>query len=196
MDRLTLLPGPTAPTAPPWEVSRWFGAPTSLEALAGRVIVLHAFQMLCPGCVLHGLPQATRIRAVFDPEDVAVIGLHSVFEHHDAMTPTSLAAFLHEFRVPFPVAVDAHAAGEPVPTTMTRYGLRGTPSLVLIDRQGRIRANVFGRPDDLAVGAAVAALVADVRAVSDAPRAEPSPDAGCTDVGCPVPDPAHPGVVR
>ncbi len=186
MDRVPLLSASDAPRAPDWEVARWFGPPTSLEDLAGKVIVLHAFQMLCPGCVLHGIPQAASIHRVFDAADVAVVGLHSVFEHHDAMTPISLSAFLHEFRVPFPVAVDAHVEGEALPMTMCRYQLRGTPSLVLIDRQGRLRANVFGRPADLAVGAAIASLVAEATVRRDLAVADGPTSAGCDDVGCTV----------
>lgn len=190
MDRISLLPASGAPRAPEWEVARWFGPAASVEDLAGRVIVLHAFQMLCPGCVLHGLPQAANIHRAFDSADVAVVGLHSVFEHHEAMTPTSLAAFLQEFRVPFPVAVDAHAEGSALPITMSRYELRGTPSLVLIDRRGRLRANVFGRPADLAVGAAIATLIAEsavhAEVATPAGPTESTP-ANCDDVGCPVP---------
>lgn len=190
MDPIQLLSASGAPRAPDWEVARWFGTATSVEGLAGKVIVLHAFQMLCPGCVLHGLPQAANIHRAFDSADVAVVGLHSVFEHHEAMTPTSLAAFLHEFRVPFPVAVDAHAEGSALPITMSRYGLRGTPSLVLIDRRGRLRANVFGRPGDLAVGAAIATLITESAVDAEvAPPADPDeiPPADCDEVGCPVP---------
>jgi len=36
-----------------------------LSALLGRVVMLHAFQMLSPGCVSHGLPQASRVREMF-----------------------------------------------------------------------------------------------------------------------------------
>ena len=153
--------------APPWATSRWFnheGAPLQPAALLGRVAVLHAFQMLCPACVHHGLPQAQRIQAVFGDEDVAVVGLHSVFEHHAAMMPVSLAAFLHENRIRFPVGVDAVAAdaADPIPVTMQRYGFQGTPSLVLIDRKGRVRRHAFGAEEDLTVGAAIAALLAEV----------------------------------
>jgi len=123
--------------------------------------VLHAFQMLCPGCVQHGLPQTQRIRAAFEPADVAVIGLHTVFEHHEAMTPVSLRAFLHEYRIAFPVGVDAPGTQSGVPRTMRAYGLRGTPSLLLIDREGRLRRHSFGAEEDMAVGAAIAALVAE-----------------------------------
>ncbi|MCA9572087.1 MAG: TlpA family protein disulfide reductase [Myxococcales bacterium] len=173
--RFPLVSEAEGPAAPPWVVERWFGTPTTLDELSGRVVVLHAFQMLCPGCVLHGVPQAARIHASFHRDDVAVVGLHTVFEHHAAMTPTSLAAFLHEFRVPYPVGVDAPSSTGALPTTMRLYGFRGTPSLVLIDRRGRIRADLFGRPDDLAVGAAIAALVAE--------PGDPSTAGGSTDPG-------------
>ena len=44
---------------------------------------------------------------------------------------------------------------------MQRYPMRGTPSLVLIDCEGRIRLHTFGRPEDMLVGAAVALLVGE-----------------------------------
>jgi hypothetical protein len=44
---------------------------------------------------------------------------------------------------------------------MRRYGLQGTPSLLLIDRTGDLRLHAFGTVDDLAVGAAVATLLAE-----------------------------------
>ncbi|MEL6376397.1 MAG: hypothetical protein AAFQ04_04245 [Pseudomonadota bacterium] len=81
--------------APPLQVEQWFTTvePLSLEGMRGLVIVIEAFQMLCPGCVSHGLPQAKKVGLTFRSPDVRVIGLHSVFEHHNAQTPVSLAAF-------------------------------------------------------------------------------------------------------
>ena len=63
--------------APELAVSRWFNTPTpiALAALRGRVVMLHAFQMLCPGCVAHGTPQAQRAHALFREFGLAVIGL-------------------------------------------------------------------------------------------------------------------------
>jgi peroxiredoxin len=157
---------PSGQPAPAWSTREWFNSDAKLQLadLRGRVIVLHAFQMLCPACVRHGLPQAQRIHASFAPSDVVVIGLHTVFEHHAAMTPVSLQAFLHEYRISFPVGVDAPAAGplesrDPIPATMRAYEMQGTPSLVLIDRQGCLRQHSFGAADDLLVGAAIAALI-------------------------------------
>ena len=150
-----------AEQALPWATTRWFNSePLTLDDLRGRVIVLGTFQMLCPGCVANGLPQLQRVEQTFNRRDIAVIGLHTVFEHHAAMTPTLLEAFLHEYRIGFPVGVDAHEEAEGAPITMTRYGLRGTPSLVLIDRAGLIQFRGFGHEPDLALGARIAQLIA------------------------------------
>lgn len=148
--------------APEWATTQWFNsAPLSLDALRDRIVVLGAFQMLCPGCVSHGLPQLQNVEQTFSRDDVAVVGLHTVFEHHAAMTPVSLEAFLHEYRIGFPVGVDAHEDPTGPSVTMQRYNLRGTPSLVLIDRRGQVRHSAFGREPDLAVGARIAMLLAE-----------------------------------
>ena len=156
---------PSGQPAPPWITSAWLNSAVALQPadLRGKVVVVHAFQMLCPACVHHGLPQAQRIQKLFSSQDVAVIGLHTVFEHHAAMTVVSLRAFVHENRISFPVGVDAHQAGSdgPIPLTMRAYGLQGTPSLLLIDRAGRLRRHCFGAEDDLLVGAAIATLLAE-----------------------------------
>ncbi len=145
---------------PELAVECWFNCeqPLTIGALRGRVVVIEAFQMLCPGCVAHGIPQAQRIRDYFPDSDVAVLGLHTVFEHHDAMSPVSLQAFLQEYRVTFPVAVD-RSDPSGTPKTMQSYRMRGTPTLILVDASGRLRQQWFGRIDDLVVGAEVMRLV-------------------------------------
>jgi hypothetical protein len=145
---------------PPWSVRRWFNADAPLEpaALRGRVVAIEVFQMLCPGCVLGSLPQALRLAA---GGEVAVIGLHSVFEHHEAMGEEALSAFLAEFRIGFPVAIDQPSPAGPIPRTMQAWGLKGTPTLILLDRLGRVRLHHFGRIDDLALGLLVGRLLGE-----------------------------------
>jgi hypothetical protein len=148
------------PEAPPeLTVSRWFNSrePITLAGLKGRVVVLTAFQLLCQGCIEHGLPQAKRLRQRFSPEQVAVIGLHTVFEHHNAMTDEVLEAFLHEYRWPFPVGVDT-SNGKALPKTMAAYEMQGTPTLLLFDREGRLRRHYFGKPDDIMLAAEIMAM--------------------------------------
>ena len=57
----------TYPAAPELAITRWFNTATdpTLADLRGEVVVIEAFQMLCPGCVSHGLPQAKRIQQAF-----------------------------------------------------------------------------------------------------------------------------------
>src|ERR1700742_814059 len=138
--------------APELAVSRWFNPsePLTLAALRGRPVFLHAFQMLCPGCVAHGTPQALRVHELFGRTDLQVIGLHTVFEHHAAMTPVSLEAFIHEYRITFPIAVDEAVEGIPIPVTMGRYGMQGTPTSILIGRDGSVVHHGFGQQDDMA----------------------------------------------
>ena len=146
--------------APELQVQTWYNteAALSLSELRGRVVVLVAFQVLCPHSVSAGVPQAKRIYETFEPSDVTVIGLHATFEHHDAVNPAVLKAFLQEYRLKFPVALDLPNGGSPIPHTMERYKMRGTPSLVLIDRQGLVRKHTFGPVDDLRIGAEIGAL--------------------------------------
>jgi peroxiredoxin len=147
--------------APELQTSHWLNAdsPISLASLRGRVVVLHAFQMLCPGCVSHALPQAAKIKDTFPEADVVVIGLHTVFEHHAVMGVEALKVFVHEYRIDYPVAVDQASPGSDIPLTMQAYSMQGTPSLVLIDRQGIVRLHRMGRMDDMHLGALIGQLV-------------------------------------
>jgi len=150
----------TSTQAPELLVQTWFNTdrPLLLSVLRGRVVVLAAFQVLCPNSVAGGIPQARRIFETFEPNDVAVIGLHATFEHHDAFNPAVLKAFIHEYRLKFPIALDQPNPASPIPHTMDRYKMRGTPSLVLIDRHGFVRKHTFGAVDDLRIGAEIGAL--------------------------------------
>jgi peroxiredoxin len=148
--------------APEWRVALWLNCdePLSLASLRGKVVVAGAFQMLCPGCVSELIPQLRKAHAFFKGSDAAIIGLHTVFEHHEAMGAVSLKAFLHENRISFPVAIDQpQTPAQPIPATMELYGMQGTPTMMLIDRQGRLRRKSFGHVDDMQLGAEIMALL-------------------------------------
>lgn len=156
----------TRQAAPELQVSRWFNSPTpvTLAGLRGRPVLLHTFQMLCPGCVAHAIPQARKVASMLQRTDLAVIGLHTVFEHHAAMTPVSLEAFLHEYGITFPVGVDMAGEASPIPLTMQAYRFQGTPSTVLIDRDGDIAYQGFGQEDDIAMGLRLGMLLSQAGA--------------------------------
>ena len=153
--------------APELQISDWFNTaqPLTLAALRGKVVVLHAFQMLCPGCGQFGIPLAQRMYETFDPKQVAVIGLHTVFEHHAVMNRDALEVFIHEYKLHFPIGIDkpSDKPGDQhgIPLTMRTYHLQGTPSIILIDKNGRLRLQKFGDASDLMLGFTMGALLAE-----------------------------------
>lgn len=176
----------TSDPAPELDVVTWFNTstPLNLAMLRGRVVFIHAFQMLCPACVSHGLPQTQRVQRLFRDTDLQVIGLHTVFEHHAAMGPEALAAFIHEYRLTFPIGVDAASPGSAIPRSMQDYGMRGTPTTIIIGRDGTVRHHRFGIEDDLLVGAWLATALGEPLPIATASRDRP----GCSTDGCAVPD--------
>jgi hypothetical protein len=78
---------------------------------------------------------------------------------HAVMAPSVLAVFLHEYRVTHPVAVDQVLERQGIPATMQAYQLQGTPTLVLIDREGRLAMQQFGIGDDMRLGALIGQLL-------------------------------------
>ena len=142
-------------------VSKWLNTKDeiSLDNLRGNVVLVYVFQMLCPTCVIHSIPQANKIQQMFAVEKLQVLGLHSVFEHHDAMQEQSLTAFIHEFRVNFPVAIDKESVTRGVPQTMQRYAMQGTPTLLIYDKVGDLKLQKFGHMDDMELGVILGSIM-------------------------------------
>jgi AhpC/TSA family len=153
---------------PELSVASWLNIdqPLTLKALRGKVVLLTAFQLLCGGSTKHAIPQAARIAKCFQPKQVQVIGLHTVFERHDEMTDEALKAFVTEQQISFPIAIDAPAKSSGgkapkdgvSPQTMAAFEIQGTPTILLFDRQGRLRRHYLGQVDDLRLGAEIMAL--------------------------------------
>lgn len=67
--------------------------------------------------------------------------------------------FIHEYRLPLPIDVHEADAHAPISKTMAAWGLRSTPSHVLLDPRGYPRLSHFGHIDDMALAAAVGQLL-------------------------------------
>lgn len=141
-----------------WKVSQWFNTDShlTLEDFKGRVLIVGTFQMLCPGCVTHCIPQLKKLHQLSQTLPLSVIGIHTVFEHHSAMQAHALQAFMHEYRLEFPVGIDAASInGEAIPQTMSAWQLRGTPSTLVFAPDGQLVLNEFGHIDDLVLGTVI-----------------------------------------
>ncbi|MDX2308173.1 MAG: TlpA disulfide reductase family protein [Hyphomicrobium sp.] len=144
---------------PELDVEAWVNAPEprTLKSLKGRVVVVSAFQLHCPGSLKHGLPQAARLTDSFNDDEVAVIALNTAFEDRAMQTPEALEAFAAKQGFHFAIAKDATDKGE-LTKTMAAYEIQGTPTTLIFDRQGRLRRHYLGRVDDMRLAAEVMAL--------------------------------------
>lgn len=146
--------------APEIAASGWLNTaePLSLERLKGRVVALYAFQARCQGCLLEALPQAKALWRDYPRTDLQVIGLHCPFESASRLDRESLASMLAENGIEFPVAMDADGAQWQT-ETFARYAMQGTPTLVLIGRNGKRRLQKFGHASDELVRQALHELI-------------------------------------
>lgn len=174
--------------APELQTSSWINTSESitLSSLLGKVVVLHSFQMLCPGCVQVGIPQTQRIYEEFDPKNVAVIGLHTVFEHHSVMGKEALEVFVHEYRLRFPIGIDKYGDDQRLPLTMRAYQMQGTPTLILIDKNGKLRLHKFGHISDLTLGYLIGKLLSEDIVPTDTCIESQRKADTCNDDGCTI----------
>lgn len=181
--------------APELITSGWLNTlqPITLASLRGKVVLMHAFQMLCPGCVQQSIPQIQRIFDEFDPDRVAVIGLHTVFEHHEVMGRDALEVFAYEYRLRFPIGIDKPNEQHSIPHTMMTYHMQGTPTVILVDKTGHLRLHKFGHVSDLLLGVSIGTLLAEEVPGEELPAGltgsdtdKPDTQPGCDTDGCQV----------
>lgn len=145
-------------------VSQWFNTEHALDLqqLKRRVVVIGAFQMLCPGCVAYSIPQLKKLHELSRGMPLSVIGVHTVFEHHQAMQACALEAFIHEYRLDFPIGIAAYGEGSSMPKMMEDWRMRGTPSTFVFSAKGDLCLHEFGHIDDLPLGLIIGQLLNQV----------------------------------
>jgi hypothetical protein len=154
-------------TPPELQTARWFNSakPLTLEALRGRVIVLGVFQVRCEASAKHLLPQLQRISGAFNDDQATVVGLHAPFEHQDKQLPVDVEKLIGERQLTIPIGIDKPNVKK-LPRTFAAYELQGTPTLLLFDRQGRLRRHYLGAVDDVRLGAEIMAFALEGKSAS------------------------------
>jgi len=76
---------------PNFGVSEWVqGASTNFDQEKDHIVILEVFQVNCPGCFMHALPEAINIYNKFKDDGVRVLGLATAFEDFDKNTLENL----------------------------------------------------------------------------------------------------------
>jgi len=144
---VTLARTPEADRAlfPPFELPDLEGpGRIALEEYRGRIVVLNFWASWCGPC-RDEMPLLDEMAQAYDPDEVAVVGLN------EDVTPSDALRFLEELGgVSYP-----NAQGEG--RMKERYGYRGLPYTVILDREGRVARTIYGfgttiEPIERAVG--------------------------------------------
>lgn len=77
--------------APNFGVSEWIqGAPTNFDQEKDHVVLVEVFQVNCPGCFMHAIPEAIEIYNKYKDDGVRVLGIATAFEDFDKNTLENL----------------------------------------------------------------------------------------------------------
>jgi thiol-disulfide isomerase/thioredoxin len=112
-------------TAPAWEALDLAGATHRLADYQGKIVVLDFWYRGCGWCI-RAMPQVNQIAAEFSDAPVAVLGMNTDAKIEDARFVEN------EMRLKYPnLRIDKE-----LPKS---YGVRGFPTLVILDQNGVIR---------------------------------------------------------
>jgi peroxiredoxin len=122
-----------APAAPGFRVRQLDGSRTfdSRELIGKKVIVLRFQASYCKPCAKESAA-LSRLAERYGPRGVDVLALHV------EDTATDVRRFAREQKPAYAIALD------PKLLVGNRYGVRGTPYTVVIDRRGEIAARLVG----------------------------------------------------
>ena len=149
------------------------GRALALSDLRGKIVLLDFWAFCCVNC-LHVLAELRPLERAY-PDVLVTVGVHSPKFVHEA-DPEALAAAVERYEVHHPVLDD------PELTTWDQYAVRAWPTLVLVDPEGYVVAQLSGEGHAHALAALVADLVREHEAKGtlhrgDGPYVAPPPPA-------------------
>ncbi|WP_251152155.1 NHL domain-containing thioredoxin family protein [Cellulosimicrobium sp. Marseille-Q4280] len=150
------------------------GKDVALADLRGKVVILDFWTFCCVNC-LHVLDELRELEEAHRDE-LVIIGVHSPKFEHEA-DPDALAAAVERYEVHHPVLDD------PELVTWSAYTARAWPTLVVIDPEGYVVAQMAGEGHASAIAVLVDELVAEHEARGtlhrgSGPYVPPAPTSG------------------
>jgi thiol-disulfide isomerase/thioredoxin len=121
--------------APDFTLSALDGKPVALSSLRGRVVMVNLWATWCPPCVAE-MPAIERVYARYNDAGFTVLAVNAAYQDDEA----TARAFAAERNLSFPILLDHEGLAASL------YRLRALPTSIFIDRDGIIRAIVYGGP--------------------------------------------------
>jgi len=133
--------------APNLKLGKWVqGMDTNFDTEGDNVKLVEVFQVNCPGCFMHSIPEIINIYNKYKGDGLSVMGVATAFEDYDKNTLENLEMLLTtgevvgdtkqaltqqgqlddgklQFKIPYPVAMDSlvKEGEEPSMEKMTRF---------------------------------------------------------------------------
>ncbi len=133
--------------APNLKLGKWVqGMDTNFDREGDNVKLVEVFQVNCPGCFMHSIPEIINIYNKYKGDGLSVMGMATAFEDYDKNTLENLEMLLTtgevvgdtkqaltqygqlndgklQFKIPYPVAMDSlvKEGGEPSMEKMTAF---------------------------------------------------------------------------
>ena len=133
--------------APNLKLGKWVqGMDTNFDKEGDNVKLVEVFQVNCPGCFMHSIPEIINIYNKYKGDGLSVMGVATAFEDYDKNTLENLEMLLTtgevvgdtkqaltqygqlndgklQFKIPYPVAMDSLVmeGGEPSMEKMTAF---------------------------------------------------------------------------
>ena len=133
--------------APNLKLGKWVqGMDTNFDREGDNVKLVEVFQVNCPGCFMHSIPEIINIYNKYKSDGLSVMGVATAFEDYDKNTLENLEMLLTtgevvgdtkqaltqygqlndgklQFKIPYPVAMDSlvKEGGEPSMEKMTAF---------------------------------------------------------------------------
>ena len=133
--------------APNLKLGKWVqGMDTNIDGEGDNVKLVEVFQVNCPGCFMHSIPEIINIYNKYKMEGLSVFGVATAFGDYDKNTLENLEMLLTtgevvgdtkqaltqygqldngklQFKIPYPVAMDSlvKEGGEPSMEKMTSF---------------------------------------------------------------------------
>jgi thiol-disulfide isomerase/thioredoxin len=148
--------------APDLDVADWvMGEPTSLALLCGQVVLVDFWATWCRPC-LELMPRLRELHHRYAARGLAILALTRYPRVPDGADPDEARARERDLvgTVVSGRGLEIRVGIAPDERLQRRYGASGVPTLVLIDRQGRVRT-IASCADEAALEAAIEACLSE-----------------------------------